>query len=469
MKRIIGVHFWDKKVHLCWLNGDEILGASFNLPEDYRRDDILRQDFALQGVFRAIRDYLSQKVNISEFGMAIAVPDDFGIEETQRVYAAGRESGVEVTTTICETFAMALSVYGEYSFDGRMLAAVVSDNRVSIAEYDYSDEGVKKIGPHACGPWKGSDLSRAPFLHDYSAKYFDATDAEFFFISGSMNAGMSFEQAVRTYVNDSDMFGEDMCIKLLDSSYVVDGLGYLAGKLEGNEAFVGLGIRDTVSPYEILLGINGEIFKMIKPEGHLTRSSGLDMRRIPESGGDTESFIVYEKKGRRLIKIGAVNAPKEDIQDYFKKPVWVGINVDKNKDLSVVIQNLETQAYVEIPVEDAAEVEKAKSESEDTAAFVEKIIPILDNLEYATKFAQDQDNPYTKGIIQTYENARKILEENGVKIISGEGEPFDFNTQNAVAHVTDVDLPENTVKQVMQTGYSYRGKILRTASVIVAN
>ena len=63
----------------------------------------------------------------------------------------------------------------------------------------------------------------------------------------------------------------------------------------------------------------------------------------------------------------------------------------------------------------------------------------------------------------------KILEENGVTLITGEGEPFDFNLQNAVAHIADVDLPENTVKQVMQTGYVYKGKVIRTASVIVAN
>jgi molecular chaperone GrpE (heat shock protein) len=74
-----------------------------------------------------------------------------------------------------------------------------------------------------------------------------------------------------------------------------------------------------------------------------------------------------------------------------------------------------------------------------------------------------------KHCFQTYTRYEKILEENGIKIISGEGEPFDFNLQNAVAHVTDVDLPENTVKQVMQTGYVYKGKVLRTASVIVAN
>ena len=63
----------------------------------------------------------------------------------------------------------------------------------------------------------------------------------------------------------------------------------------------------------------------------------------------------------------------------------------------------------------------------------------------------------------------EILEQNQVIRITGEGEPFDFNLQNAVAHVADGDLPENTVKQVMQTGYIYRGKVLRPAQVIVAN
>ena len=70
---------------------------------------------------------------------------------------------------------------------------------------------------------------------------------------------------------------------------------------------------------------------------------------------------------------------------------------------------------------------------------------------------------------KSYEKAVEILEQNGVTRITGEGRPFDFNLQNAVAHVSDGDLPENTVKQVMQAGYMYQGKVLRTAQVIVAN
>ena len=470
MKRIIGVHFWEKKVYLCWSEEDSISTASFNLPEDYRRDDILKQEFALQGVFRAIREYLLQKVNITEYALAIAIPDDFGIEDIRKVHTVAREVSTEIKATVTETMAMALCVYGEYEFDGRMLAAVVADNRLSIAEYDYSDAGVQKIETYIAGPWKCGSLEKAPYVHSYSDRLFETNDAGFFFISGSMSAGMTLEQMVKGYMREIDTFGDgEMAVKLLDSTYVIEGLGYLTGKMEGRDAFAGLGVMDTLSPYEILLGINDSIFTVVNAENPMSKNAGLDIRRIPESGGSSEEFTVYEKKGKRTVKLGSVVASKESLENYYKKPVWIGVNVDSKKNVSVVIQNLETEAYIEMPIEAEAGHAAEKKEERDVASFVEKIIPIIDNLEYATKFAQDQDNPYTKGIIQTYENAMKILANSGVQIIAGEGKPFDYNLQNAVAHVTDVDLPENTVKQVMQTGYAYKGKVIRTASVIVAN
>ena len=50
MKRIIGVHYWEKKIHLCWAEEESISTASFNLPQDLRKDDLLKQEF----------DYVSQ-------------------------------------------------------------------------------------------------------------------------------------------------------------------------------------------------------------------------------------------------------------------------------------------------------------------------------------------------------------------------------------------------------------------------
>jgi len=469
MKNVIGVHFWDKKVFLCWCEDESISTASFNLPADLRRDDILEQEFALTGVLKAIREYLKEKLNIFDFGLAICVPDNFGIEEIRRIYEVGQQTGIEIMKVVDETLAFALHLYGEYDFDGRVLSAVIAEGRLSISEYDFSDKGVEKICTYVAGRWSGASIRRAPFLHSYSAGLFDATEAGIFFGAGSMNACISMEQSLKSYIKEGTFVNTEIEFKMKSSDDIVEGLGYICGKLEGREAFVGLGVSDNISPYEIYVGINSEIFSAVKPETSLSKNAGLEIKKLPESTGSSEVITVYEKKQDRLVKIGGLKVPKDNLTDFYKKPVWVGIGADEHRALTLLIQQMDSDKYIELPIGSTDGGAGAEDKEETVADFVEKILPIIDNLEYASKFAQDPDNPYTKGIIQSYENAVKILEENGITIISGEGEPFDFNLQNAVAHIADVDLPENTVKQVMQTGYVYKGKVIRTASVIVAN
>jgi len=469
MKSVIGVHFWDKKVFLCWCEEESISTASFNLPADLRRDDILEQEFALTGVLKAIREYLKEKLNIYDYGLAVCVPDQFGIEEIRRIYEVGSQCGIEILKVVDETLAFALHLYGEYDFDGRMLAAVIAEGRLSISEYDFSDKGVEKICTYIAGRWTGASIARAPFLHSYSQGLFDATEAGIVFGAGSMNACISMEQSLKSYIKEGTFVNSEIEFKMKSSDDIIEGLGYICGKLEGRDAFAGLGVSDNISPYELYVGINGEIFSAVKPETSLSRNSGLEIKKLPESAGSSEAFTVYEKKQDRLIKIGGLNVPKDNLSDYYKKSVWVGIGADEHRAMTLLIQQMDSEKYIELPIGTGDDAADSGAKEESIAEFVEKILPIIDNLEYASKFAQDPDNPYTKGIIQSYENAVKILEENGITMIKGEGEPFDYNLQNAVAHIADVDLPENTVKQVMQTGYVYKGKVIRTASVIVAN
>ena len=47
--------------------------------------------------------------------------------------------------------------------------------------------------------------------------------------------------------------------------------------------------------------------------------------------------------------------------------------------------------------------------------------------------------------------------------------PFDPNLHNAVIHVEDENLPENTVVEEMQKGYMYKDQVLRHSMVKVAN
>ena len=63
----------------------------------------------------------------------------------------------------------------------------------------------------------------------------------------------------------------------------------------------------------------------------------------------------------------------------------------------------------------------------------------------------------------------KALADMGVEPIEAVGKPFDPNLHNAVMHVEDENLGENTVAQEFQKGYLYHGSVVRHSMVQVAN
>ena len=62
-----------------------------------------------------------------------------------------------------------------------------------------------------------------------------------------------------------------------------------------------------------------------------------------------------------------------------------------------------------------------------------------------------------------------VLEKMGVTIIDPVGEVFDPVRHNAVMHIEDENLGENTVAQVFQAGFMLGEKVIRFAMVQVAN
>jgi molecular chaperone GrpE len=60
------------------------------------------------------------------------------------------------------------------------------------------------------------------------------------------------------------------------------------------------------------------------------------------------------------------------------------------------------------------------------------------------------------------------LERHGVKKIEAEGQKFDPNFHQAMFEVPNPDLPNNTVVQVVQAGYTISDRVLRPAMVGVA-
>jgi len=99
-----------------------------------------------------------------------------------------------------------------------------------------------------------------------------------------------------------------------------------------------------------------------------------------------------------------------------------------------------------------------------------QILPVLDNLERAAQYGEaESESPLAKGLELTLKSFVEILGKMGVHEIPALGEQFDPNVHNAVMHVEDESLGENTVAEVFMKGYAKGDKVLRHSMVKVAN
>lgn len=118
---------------------------------------------------------------------------------------------------------------------------------------------------------------------------------------------------------------------------------------------------------------------------------------------------------------------------------------------------------------------RKRSAREQDAAFgngvahaVSQILTILDTLEMA-EAAPTTDENFKKGVTLTLEKAKAAFEALKVEEIPALGLPFDPAVHNAVMQkATENGEESGTVLQVFQKGYKLGDKVIRHATVIVA-
>ena len=101
----------------------------------------------------------------------------------------------------------------------------------------------------------------------------------------------------------------------------------------------------------------------------------------------------------------------------------------------------------------------------DTA---KKFLPVYDNLERAL-MNETSDEAYKKGVQMIMNEFTKIMENLGITVYGAAGEAFDPEKHNAVMHIEDDSLEENSVAEVFQKGAMLGDKVIRFAMVKVAN
>ena len=112
--------------------------------------------------------------------------------------------------------------------------------------------------------------------------------------------------------------------------------------------------------------------------------------------------------------------------------------------------------------------EKEASYGNGKADAVAKMLPVYDNLERALN-QETTDAAYKKGVEMTMNEQVKIFTALSVEIYGNVGDELDPNLHNAVMHIENEELGENTIAAVFQKGFKIGDKVVRFAMVQVAN
>ena len=175
----------------------------------------------------------------------------------------------------------------------------------------------------------------------------------------------------------------------------------------------------------------------------------------------------------------ADQAPKAEGKPEKEKKDWFG---KKNRELEAVQAKLDAAEAKNGELKDqllrtAAEYDNYRKRTAREADMkfndgvshaVTQILGILDTLDMAAN-ADCTDENYKKGVMMTLDKAAKALETLHIAEIEALGQPFDPQFMNAVQQVPPEEGQESgTVVRVFQKGYKIGDKIIRHATVVVA-
>ena len=113
--------------------------------------------------------------------------------------------------------------------------------------------------------------------------------------------------------------------------------------------------------------------------------------------------------------------------------------------------------------------ERAEALDRGAETLISQVLGVLDNFGYVLEAAKDHDDAVAKGVRMVHDELREVLMRAGLEDVPGVGAPFDPTWHDAVMQVEGETTAngEPIVAQVLRTGYRFKGRVLRPASVAV--
>ena len=169
-----------------------------------------------------------------------------------------------------------------------------------------------------------------------------------------------------------------------------------------------------------------------------------------------------EKKG--FLKKDKKDKSKEQIAELEKKVAEMEAKAAKDKDdyirLMAEFDNYRRRtAQEKLEIVSMASVETIKG-----------LLPVLDDCERALQVLKDSDDSDAakEGTELIYNKLMTYLKSKGLAVIDALGQPFDTDLHEAVAQFpVQEEEKKGKVFDVVQTGYTLNGKVIRFAKVVV--
>ena len=137
-----------------------------------------------------------------------------------------------------------------------------------------------------------------------------------------------------------------------------------------------------------------------------------------------------------------------------------------------------TSAYLTLAADFENYKKRTSKNMEDVKKFASEplmkdLTEVADNFERAVTSAEKENtdkDSLREGIKNTYRQFMSILESHGLSKISSEpGTEFDPHLHESVAQVSTNEYPEETIVNVLKSGYILNGKVIRAATVTVSS
>ena len=104
------------------------------------------------------------------------------------------------------------------------------------------------------------------------------------------------------------------------------------------------------------------------------------------------------------------------------------------------------------------------------AGVIESLLPVLDNMKLGLQAADNhpEAKDVTIGFKMVDDQLKKTLSEQGLEELLPDGEDFDPNLHECIAHQPSDDIAEDKVIQTVRAGYRLNERLIRAANVIVS-